>query len=128
MIKEYNDLSLKLGVPGILLQFAGDFLMLSSRNNWLGTAGSFLLVPGTALLIAGLSYYAIAKERSGWWGLCGFLSIIGLFVLAALEDRSPETAGRDERHCPFCYRIIGKATKTCPRCMNNVFDSSSSSH
>ena len=39
----------------------------------------------------GLAYYAKAKGHSGWWGLCGLLSWLGIIVLIVLKDRH-ETA------------------------------------
>jgi hypothetical protein len=89
MIKRYNNLSLALGVPGLLLQIVGNVLAQSGAEGVMGLAGPVLALVGTALLIAGLSYYAIAKGRSGWWGLCGFLSCIGLVILALLKDHAP---------------------------------------
>jgi hypothetical protein len=83
MIAKYNNVSLALGVPGLILQVAGNILSHSNRP-----LGGLLLLVGTALLVAGLAYYAIAKGRSGWWGLFGFLSIIGLIILACLKDRT----------------------------------------
>lgn len=83
MIARYNNISLALGAPGLILQVAGNVLMGSSPG-----LGGLLILGGTILLIAGLAYYAIAKGRSGWWGLCGLLSLIGLIILACLKDRS----------------------------------------
>ena len=89
MIKRYNNLSLALGVPGIILQFAGQVM---SDGNSAADAdlilGLLVSLIGTGLLIAGLSYYAIAKGHSGWWGLCGLLSCLGLLILALLKDES----------------------------------------
>ncbi len=83
MIARHNNVSLALGVPGFILQVVGN--VLGSSNPGLG---GLLILGGTGLLIAGLAYYAIGKGRSGWWGLCGFLSFIGLIILACLKDRS----------------------------------------
>ena len=96
MIKRYNNLSLALGVPGILLQIVGNVISRANTDslNFRPTSWSFLGVPilllGTGLLIAGLTYYAIGKGRSGWWGLCGFLSCLGLLILALLKDKAPD--------------------------------------
>lgn len=83
MIAKYNNVSLSLGAPGLILQVVGNVLGASNPG-----LGGLLILGGTGLLIAGLAYYAIAKGRSGWWGLCGLLSIIGLIILACLKDRS----------------------------------------
>jgi hypothetical protein len=42
---------------------------------------------GTIIFILALCTYAEAKGHSRWWGLMGFLSIIGLIVLGMLSDR-----------------------------------------
>jgi hypothetical protein len=87
MIARYNNLSLSLGIPGIILQIAGNVM---SRNPENLTLGALVSLVGTGLLIAGLVYYAKGKGRSPAWGLMGFLSIIGLIVLACLKDYAPK--------------------------------------
>jgi hypothetical protein len=89
MIKRYNNLSLALGAPGLILQIAGNVIANANAGTPTAVWGIPIALVGTALLIAGLSYYAIAKGRSGWWGLCGFLSCIGLVILAMLKDEAP---------------------------------------
>lgn len=54
-----------------------------------------IALAGTALLIAGLAYYAKAKGHSGWYGLLGLLSWFGIIGLILLKDRR-ETAGERE--------------------------------
>ena len=90
MIKRYNNISLALGGPGIVLQIAGNVVVQANQGTAIGLLGLPVTLVGTALLVAGLVYYAIAKGRSGWWGLCGFLSCIGLIILALLKDRAPD--------------------------------------
>ncbi len=80
MIKEYNNISLTWGIPGIALQIAGNVI-----------GQPLILVLGTVLLMIGLAYYAKAKGRSPAWCLMGFLSIIGLIVLACLKDLEKES-------------------------------------
>ncbi len=75
MIRKYNNISLALGIPGLVLQVAGKLM----ENN-------AVLVVGLLLLLAGFAYYAKAKGRSPAWGLLAFLSIIGLIILACLKD------------------------------------------
>lgn len=82
--KKYNRLSLLFGVPGILLQlFPSAF---GAAPNSFAATGTVIFSVG--LLIIGLAFYAKSKNRSGWWGLMGLLSIVGLLVLAILKDRS----------------------------------------
>jgi len=90
MIKRYNNISLGLGIPGVILQVAGNILARSNPEAGINVLWALVALVGTGLLIAGLSYYAIAKGRSPWWGLCGFLSCIGLLILALLKDRAPD--------------------------------------
>src|SRR5262245_55219449 len=80
MIARYNNISLAFGVPGIILQIAGN-VMARPGSSSIG-AGIAVLLVGTVLLIVGLAYYAKAKGRSEVWCLMGFLSLIGLIVLA----------------------------------------------
>jgi len=88
-----NRKSLTVGIPGIILQIAGNVIVnLGSANPEapnlaMVLGGAALALVGTVLLIAGLSWYAQAKGQSGWWGLMGLLSCIGLLVLALLPDK-----------------------------------------
>ena len=80
-----NRLSLLYGVPGIGLQIAG---ALTPEAFPRGSPLPLLIsLAGTALLLVGLGYYAKAKGHSAVWCLMGFLSCIGLLVLALLPDR-----------------------------------------
>ena len=79
MIKAYNTKSLAWGIPGIVLQFASGGIQNEAMN-------LILVVVGTAMLIAGLAYYAKGKGRTPAWGLMGLFSILGLIVLALLPD------------------------------------------
>lgn len=85
MDAQLNRKSLALGIPGIVLQIVGNVVVRMQPDYAL--IGVVITLGGTVLLIAGLSYYAQAKGHSGWWGLMGFLSCLGLLVLALLPDR-----------------------------------------
>ena len=78
MNKKYNNISLIIGIPGLLLQIHGNVI----GRPWIA-------ILGTLLLIIGLAYYALAKGRNPAWCLMGFLSIIGLIVLGLLKDLAP---------------------------------------
>ena len=88
-----NRKSLTLGIPGIVMQIAGNIMVnvgganATQPNTVMILAGIVVALVGTALLILGLSWYAKAKGQSGWWGLMGLLSCIGLIVLAVLPDK-----------------------------------------
>lgn len=103
MIKRYNRISLAWGIPGIVLQFVG--LGIGQPQIVLQIGGQAIVQPlvltlGTVLLVVGLAYYAKAKGRSAAWCLMGFLSLIGLFVLACLKDRAKEGESADARPVP----------------------------
>lgn len=87
MIAHYNNLSLALGVPGLILQIAGGAARVNPSTE---TAGTALVVFGALCLVAGLSMYAVAKGRSPAWGVLGFFSLLGLIGLGLLEDRAPK--------------------------------------
>lgn len=75
MIKTLNNKSLTFGIPGLLIQSI--FLFINP----------FIVLLGTILLIVGLAYYSKAKGHSGWFGLFGLLSWLGIIVLIALKDK-----------------------------------------
>ena len=58
MVKEYNNISLTVGVPGLVLQILGHF-----------TDQPLILIIGTVLLMISLAHYAMAKGRSPAWFL-----------------------------------------------------------
>ena len=80
MKKKYNNISLALGLPGLLLQYIG--AMSSSES------AALLAVIGSIMFIVGLAYYAMGKGRSPIWAVMGFLSIIGLIILALLPENT----------------------------------------
>lgn len=84
MIKRYNNLSLAIAIPGLIIQVAGRFMMAGPQ----ATLGSLMTIVGTVMLLTGFAYYAKAKGRSPVWCLVAFLSIIGLIILALLKDKS----------------------------------------
>ena len=89
MIKKYNNLSLAWGVPGIILQVVGLFMNQP-----------VIQLLGAVLLVVGLAYYAKAKGRHPAWCLMGFLSLIGLIVLACLSDLEGKTESEEENQTP----------------------------
>ena len=98
MLKEYKTRT-NLGVGiGIALQMAG---ALAGPGVVPGDAGAFALVGGFGsahaslmLTLAGLVFfiwgccsYAKGKGYSGWWGMLGLLSCVGLVILVLVPDR-----------------------------------------
>ena len=97
MITRYNRRGLLFDVSGVVLQFVGGFIIdapLQDPSLLGGLSDTF----GTVLLAIGLAYDAKAKGRSLAWCLMALLGIIGVLVLALLEDRSGSTAQVGEKH------------------------------
>lgn len=80
-------MSFLFAVPGLIMQVVGQGMMGSPQG---AAVGGLLMLFGTALLLVGFALYAMSRGRSPAWCLCGFMSIIGLLILASLEDRAPE--------------------------------------
>lgn len=95
MIKEYNRRSFYFGVPGVLIQGFGYFAEFLNNNRAAGAGqpmirSSVFFLIGSIFLLIGLMYYAKAKGRNPAWSLLGFLSIIGIIILALLPDKSEQ--------------------------------------
>ena len=89
MIKRYNNLSFLFFIPGFIVQVAG--VVLSKQRDPSqppSPAVTLLLFGGLVLMFTGFALYSKAKGRSPLWGFCGFLSLLGLIVLALLKDKS----------------------------------------
>jgi hypothetical protein len=86
MVKSHHRMSLILGLPGIVFQVVGLYLLIATGNN----RAQVLVLIGLGLLISGLAYYAKAKAHTPWLGLLGLFSLVGLIVLALLPDDSFE--------------------------------------
>ena len=82
MDSRLNSISLRWGVPGVILQLFGGLFFGSSL------VGALVRLVGTIMLLIGLGYYAKAKGRSPLWGLMGFLSLLGILILALLPDKN----------------------------------------
>lgn len=75
MLRALNRKSLVYGVPGFLIQGIGIVIHPA------------VVLLGTVLLIIGLAYYAKARGHSGFFGLFGLLSWVGILILIVLKDR-----------------------------------------
>ena len=72
--------STNIGVGlGIILQVAGRAME--------SPFGLLLLLAGAIAFVWGCAEYARGKGYSGWFGLLGVFSILGLIVLALLPDK-----------------------------------------
>lgn len=100
MIARYNNISLALGAPGIILQIVGIVIATKPERESLGRS---VMALGSLLLVAGLAMYAKAKGRSPAWGLMGLLSWIGLIVLAMLKDNTINPRREYETPPPTSY-------------------------
>jgi hypothetical protein len=90
MIAEYNTKSFIFGVPGLVLQTGG--LFIRNAEGVMTPLGFIIAICGNVLLLVGFIFYAKAKGRHPAWCLLGFLSLIGLIILACLKDKSGPTA------------------------------------
>ena len=81
MIKKYNNTSLAMGIPGLIIQAYGGISHIP-----------VIQLIGTVAVLTGFFYYAKAKGRHPAFCLLAFLSFIGLLILAVLKDES----GSDE--------------------------------
>ncbi len=93
MIKKYNNISLAFGIPGLIVQTFGVISQIT-----------IISLVGAVLLIVGLGYYAKSKGRHPAWCLLGLLSILGIIILALLQDKSSETGTQDIR--PFTKILL----------------------
>ncbi len=84
-----NKKSFAFGVPGLVLQVAGNVLSRGTGTD----AGTLVSVAGTALLMIGLSYYARSRGQHPSYGLLGLLSCLGLLLLAVLPRKCLVCAG-----------------------------------
>lgn len=97
MIAGYNRRGLLFDASGVALQFVGRFAIDRPLEDPT-LLGGLCVALGTVLLAIGLAYDAKAKGRSMTWCLMAFMGIIGVLVLALLEDRSGSTPQVGERH------------------------------
>jgi len=89
MIKRHHHIGFALNIPGMILQFAGTYML---RDEGLEEAQALtalvMVVVGTLLSVMGLAFYAKAKGHSAAYGLLGVMGIFGLIVLGSLKDES----------------------------------------
>lgn len=90
MIAKYNRMSFVWGVPGILLQIAGNILAQGAQSALTARLGLVVALVGTGLLLVGIASYALAKGRHPAWCLLALLSIIGVVMLLFLKDKAPQ--------------------------------------
>ncbi len=99
MIRRYNNISLAIGIPGLILQIIGATVAaMGAKEETPSLLGVLISLIGSGMLIIALAYYAKAKGRHWAWCLFGFLSLMGILVLFLLADRAvtpakPEEAG-----------------------------------
>ena len=112
-LRKLNVISFLLGIPGIALQVAGNVVArvhpqhrdLNAAEAAAALGGLGIALIGTGLLIAGLAFSARVKGRSGWWGLLGLLSCIGLLVLYFVP-----------KICSRCRSSVSFSKNQCPNC------------
>jgi hypothetical protein len=100
-----NKMSFAFGVPGLMLQVVGNM----SAEFVGGGISTLISLSGSVLLIVGLGYYAMSRGHSKWFGALGFLSCIGLIVLALLPKKCLVCTGPVQR--AFCQRCGAPGAK-----------------
>ncbi|NUP04528.1 MAG: hypothetical protein HOW73_00520 [Polyangiaceae bacterium] len=101
-LKRLNTMSFVLGVPGILLQGAG--------QNMGGAIGAIVTLGGTAMLVVGLVFYAKLRGRHPAFALLGLLSCLGLLILYFIPKsclHCKTSSSFSARQCPACGAPLG---------------------
>ncbi|WP_329742174.1 hypothetical protein [Dyella sp. A6] len=82
MLAEYKR-STNIGVGlGLVAEIAGRLLVRAGNPGF----GLLILLVGYVLFIWGCTQYAKGKGHSGWFGVLGLFSLLGLLVLFFLPD------------------------------------------
>ena len=89
MIARYNNLSFVFALPGFALQIIGRMWLDSPEKSQFGL---IMMLVGTGLVLLGFANYAKSRGRHPAWCLAAFLSVIGLVILAMLEDRTRDSS------------------------------------
>jgi hypothetical protein len=84
MLAEYKTKT-NIGIGGgFLLQFVGGVVMGVPS---ISAIGLLMALAGYIMFIWGCSSYAVGKGYSQWLGALGFLSCLGILILAVLPDQ-----------------------------------------
>ena len=84
MLPEYKTKS-NIGIAsGFGAQIVG--FMLPEEPAMIGLLSLLLLLGGVVLICWGCVCYAKGKGRSGFWGILGITSLLGLIILVLLPD------------------------------------------
>lgn len=90
MLAEYKTRT-NIGVGlGLIGQIIGRVLM-NSISQGQAVLGLVIALVALVVFIWGCAQYAKGKGHSGWFGLFGVLSLVGLLVLFFLPDRHKAT-------------------------------------
>jgi hypothetical protein len=101
-LKKLNTQSFVFGVPGLILQAVG-------YNVVGGLAGLAVGLLGTGLLIFGLSFYARSRGQHPAFAALGFLSCLGLLILALLPKKCIVCGGGSKKgRCLQCGAPVAK--------------------
>lgn len=100
-ISRLNLASFAFGLPGLVLAVLGGRMLTPGEPG----VGPLVWLVGIGLFITGMVYYARMKGRSGWLGLFGILSCIGLLILHYFP-----------KNCHNCRGRVSYAGKQCDSC------------
>jgi len=92
MIAKYKTKAFVWSIPGIVMQALGIAGMFAKKQATEDLdpafAAALLFIIGTALLIFGLYFYTLAKNRRPAWALAGLASLPGFLVIHFLPDNN----------------------------------------
>lgn len=95
MIAKFKARALMWSVPGLAVQALGFAGLFAEKRAAEDVDPAFtavlLLCIGTALLVFGLYFYALAKSRRAAWALAGLASLPGFLVVHFLPDANRAT-------------------------------------
>lgn len=100
--KKRTNIGVGLGISALV---AGRLLSSAAEESgaWTELGGMALFAVGAGLFLWGTFSYARGKGYHWAWGLLGLLSVFGLLILVALDDKHPER--RTRRAAPLTAQL-----------------------
>lgn len=100
-------------ISGLLLQVTGGVIFMIWETLPIELLAVALFWVGIGLFSVGLAFYAKGKGYNLAWGLAGILSLVGLILLALLQDKSQLGGSEKPANIPF-VRQAARASWVAP--------------